>query len=99
MPIRLWSTVEILLQKPLSVLGRSKRREGAFTASAMARLLGSPQCLEEGDDLVDLVLLQPPVGHAGALLRSHRLHGRRVGHPPLQVLGSVLERRSSERRP
>src|SRR2546421_10886341 len=96
MPIRLWSTVETQLQNPVSAWGRSKRRDGAFTATAMTCLLGSPKRLQERDDLVDFVPGQSPVGHPGAFLGAHRLHGRGVLHPSLQVVGGVLEDRSGE---
>src|SRR5437879_11203126 len=96
MPIRLWSTVETQLQNPVSAWGRSKRRDGAFTATAMTCLLSSPEGLQERDDLFDFLFVQSPVGHAGAVLGAHRLHGRRVLHPSLQVVGGVLEDRSGE---
>src|SRR5688572_13273195 len=67
-PMRLWSTVEIQLQKPCAAWGRANGRAGALvTATAMRGLLrgrrgqgqrGGPllQRLQERDELVDLGL-------------------------------------------
>src|SRR5947209_4230752 len=112
MPIRLWSTVEIQLQKPCSLFGRANGRAGArVTATAMVGLLferlspplsggrplspGRSRSLESGQEryeLVDLGVGQVRAGlgqvrHPGALVGPHRLHGRRVVDPPVQVLG------------
>src|SRR5581483_2628059 len=104
MPIRLWSTVVTQLQSPLSARGRSKRRDGASTVTAMTSLLdslrlthfsasrpGSFQRLEERHQVVDLLFGQVVVGHARALIGPHRLHGRWILYPPLQVLRCDLE--------
>src|SRR5882762_5596738 len=111
MPIRLWSTVEIQLQKPCSALGRANGRAGALvTATAIAGLLRRRRwwgvsCrsllerLQERHELVDLGLREVEVRHAGALLGPHGLHGRRVAQPALQIVGVELEGGAGERRP
>src|SRR5882724_7623796 len=110
MPIRLWSTVEIQLQKPCSALGRANGRAGALvTATAIAGLLRRRRwwgvsCrsllerLQERHELVDLGLREVQVRHAGALFGPHRLHGRRVAQPALQVVGTEREGGAGERR-
>src|SRR5581483_3287923 len=99
MPIRLWSTVEIQLQKPCSLRGRANGRAGAWvTATAMVVLL--PSSLEGGQErheLVDLGVGEGgarggEVGDARALLGPHWLHGRRVVDPAVQVRRRDVER-------
>src|SRR6266550_7213665 len=83
MPIRLWSTVEIQLQKPCSSLGRANGRAGArvVTATAIAGLLQSLEGLQERHQLVDLGVGEVgarlhQVRHAGAPVGPHRFHVR-----------------------
>src|SRR4029453_333965 len=100
-PMRLWSTVVSQLFQPDVDCGRVKppigravvvapvvSSRGAVGRSTIAiRVSSSVQRLEEGNQLVDLLLLQTEVGHAtdlalaalGQRRRVHRLSGRGGG--------------------
>src|SRR5947208_12157712 len=97
MPIRLWSTVEIQLQKPCSAFGRANGRAGArVTATAIRSLLQSFERREERHELVDLRVREGELWHPRTLLGPHGLHGRRVLDPLVQVLGGDVERGPGE---
>src|SRR2546423_11993323 len=98
MPIRLWSTVEIQLQKPCSSFGRANGRAGArVTATAIRSLLQSFEGREERHELVDLRVRDGDLRHTRTLLGPHGFHGRRALDPLVQALGGDVERRAAER--
>src|SRR4051794_20913969 len=105
MPIRLWSTVEIQLQKPCSAFGRANGRAGArVTATAIRSLLQSFEIQsfesrEERHELADLSVGEGQLRHTRTLLGPHGLHGRRVLDPLVQVLRGDVEGGPGERLP
>src|SRR5688500_10879236 len=93
-PTRLSATVEIQLQNPWSVSGRSNSRVGDFSRTATGCPLLSQRSLQRlqvGHDLGHLVVGEAAVGHAYAIVGTHRFHVPGIGHPLGEGLRRVVE--------